>query len=124
LLVRTNPKVPLLVTIGLQMAGILWVLFVPGYWFLLAFGINGAGELFGVYYMNYPMLCSPKTRVRRNLSFLVLLSSLVGLAPIFYGWISDTWSLRVSFWAALVLLFCTTVMVIFKLPSRPSPPAE
>lgn len=124
LLVRTNPKVPLLVTIGLQMAGILWVLFVPGYWFLLAFGINGAGELFGVYYMNYPMLCSPKTRVRRNLSFLVLLSSLVGLAPIFYGWISDTWSLRVSFWTALVLLFCTTVMVIFKLPSRPSPLAE
>jgi len=30
----------------------------------------------------------------------------------------------VSFWAALVLLFCTTIMVIFKLPSRPSPPAE
>ena len=124
LLVRTNPKAPLLVTIGLQIAGVLWVLFVPGYWFLLAFGINGAGELFGVYYMNYPMLCSPKAHVRRDLSFLVLISSLVGLAPVLYGWISDTWSLRASFWAALALLTATTVVVIFKLPTNPRPPSD
>ena len=124
LLVRTNPKVPLLVTISLQIAGILWVLFVPGYWFLLAFGINGAGELFGVYYLNYPARCSPKSRVRQNMSFLILIASLVGLSPVFYGWVSDTWNLRASFWAALALLLFTAVMVIVKLPANPQPPTE
>lgn len=124
LLTRTNPKVPLLVTIGLQIAAVLWVLLVPGYWFMLAFGINGAGELFGVYYTNYPAQCSPRSQVRRNIAFLMLISTLVGLAPVLYGWISDTWGLRASFWAALALLLFTTVMVIVKLPSNPRPRPE
>ncbi len=124
LLVRTNPKVPLLVTAGLQIAGVLWVLFVPGYWFLLAFGINGAGELFGVYYMNYPAQASPRSQVRSNIAFLALISTFVGLSPVLYGWISDTWSLRASFWAALVLLVLTTIMVIVALPKNPKPRRE
>ena len=123
-LTRTNPKVPLLITIGLQIAGILWVLFVPGYWFLLAFGINGAGELFGVYYVNYPVACSPKSQVRRNIAFLMLFSSLVGFAPVFYGWIADSWGLRASFWTALGLLTFTTALVVAKLPAHPKPHAE
>ncbi len=121
LLVRTNPKVPLLVTAGLLMLGVLWVLFAPGYWFLLAFGINGAGELFGVYYLNYPAQCSPRSQVRRNISFLMLISALVGLAPVGYGFISDNWGLRASFVAALALLIATTAMVFLKLPWRPQP---
>jgi len=121
LLVKTNPKVPLLVTAGLLMAGVLWVLFVPGYWFLLAFGINGAGELFGVYYVNYPAQCSPRSQVRRNISFLMLISAFVGLAPVGYGLISDHWGLRASFVAALLLLAATTAMVVLKLPWRPQP---
>ena len=124
LLLRTNPKAPLLVTAGLQIAGVLWVLYAPGYWFLLAFGINGAGELFGAYYINYPVQCSAKSQVRRNIGFLTLISSLVGLAPVFYGWISDTWNLRASFWAALAILAFATVMVALKLPSHPRPRPE
>lgn len=124
LLTRTNPKVPLLVTIGLQIAGVLWVLMVPGYWFMLAFGLNGAGELFGVYYMNYPVQCSAKSQVRRNIAFLALISTLVGLAPVLYGWISDTWSLRASFWTALAILLFTTVLVVVKLPPNPRPRPE
>ncbi|MSU46519.1 MAG: MFS transporter [Lacunisphaera sp.] len=124
LLTRTNPKVPLLVTIGLQIAGVLWVLMVPGYWFMLAFGLNGAGELFGVYYSNYPAQCSPKSQVRRNIAFLALISTLVGLAPVLYGWISDTWSLRASFWTALAILLFTAVLVVVKLPPNPRPRPE
>jgi len=121
LLTRTNPKAPLLVTAGLQIAGVVWVLLVPGYWFLLAFAINGAGELFGVYYTNYPVHCSPQADVRRNLAFLSLSSTLVGLAPVVYGWISDTWGLRASFGAALALLVATTALVAARLPANPRP---
>lgn len=121
LLARTNPKVPLLATAGLLILGVVWVLVAPGYWFLLAFGINGAGELFGVYYLNYPAQCSPRSQVRRNISFLMLISALVGLAPVGYGLISDHWGLRASFVAALLLLTATTAMVALKLPGRPRP---
>lgn len=124
LLIRTNPKVPLLVTVGLQIAGVLWVLLVPGYWFMLAFGLMGAGELFGVYYINYPVCCSPKSQVRRNIAFLGLISSSVGLAPMLYGWISDTWSLRASFWTAMIIMIFTAALVFFKLPARPQPLPE
>ena len=121
LLARTNPKVPLLVTVGLQIAAVAWVLFVPGYWFLLAFGLNGAAELCGVYYMNYPVQCSAKADVRRNIAFIMLVSSVVGLAPLGFGWISDHASLQASFYAALVLLTFTAVLVAVKLPAHPSP---
>lgn len=124
LLARTNPKVPLLVTIGFLIMGVLWVLLVPGYWFLLAFGLNGAGELFGVYFVNYAVSCSPKSQVRRNLAFLFLTSTVVSVSPVFYGWISDTWSLRTSFWTALVILAFTITLMILKLPSRPRPRAQ
>lgn len=124
LLTRTNPKVPLLVTVGLQIAGVLWVLLVPGYWFLMAFGLMGAGELFGVYYINYPISCSPKSQMRRNIAFLGLISSIVGLSPMLYGWISDTWNLRASFWTALAILVFTSVMVVVMLPAKPRPAPE
>lgn len=124
LLIRTNPKAPLLVTVGLQIVGVLWVLIVPGYLFMLAFGFMGAGELFGVYYINYLVSCSRKSQVRRNIAFLGLISSIVGLSPMLYGWISDTWNLRFSFWTALVIMAFTTALVIFKLPTHPHPSAE
>jgi len=124
LLTRTNPKIPLLVTVGLQVAAVVWILFVPGYWFLLAFGINGAGELFGVYYINYAVQCSAKWQVRRNLAFLTLIATFVGVAPVLYGTISDHWGLRASFAAALILLLLTSALVATKLPAVPRPRAE
>ena len=123
-LARTYPKIPLFVTIGLLITCVLWVLFVPGYWFLIAFGLNGAGELFGVYFVNYAVSCSPKSQVRRNLAFLFCISSLVSFAPVFYGWISDHWGLRASFWAALVVLLFTAALVQLALPKRPQPRPE
>jgi hypothetical protein len=121
LLTRTNPKAPLLVTAGLQILGVLWVLFVPGYWFLLAFAINGAGELFGAYYINYSCACSAKSDVRRTVAFIMLLTSLVGLSPMLYGWISDTWHIRASFWTALSILSVAFLLVSLKLPIHPRP---
>lgn len=124
LLTRTNPKAPLLVTVGLQVAAVVWILLVPGYWFLLAFGINGAGELFGVYYINYAVQCSAKWQVRRNIAFLTLIATFVGVAPVLYGTISDHWGLHASFVAALILLLLTSALVATRLPAVPRPRAE
>ncbi|MSU69421.1 MAG: MFS transporter [Opitutaceae bacterium] len=124
LLTRTNPKVPMLVTAGLDIISVLWALFAPGYWFLLAFGINGAGELFGAYYFVYPLACSPKSQMRRNMALLSLISVPVGFAPLFYGWISDTWNLRASMWVALGVMVFTAALVAKMLPSRPRPRAQ
>lgn len=124
LLTRTNPKAPLLVTVTMLMGAILWTLVIPGYWSLLAFGFVGAGQLFGVYYVNYPATCSAKANVRRNISLLVLLSSVVGLAPVLYGWISDMWGLRASLWAAFALLVAAALLVLLRLPARPQAPDD
>ncbi|MSU69419.1 MAG: MFS transporter [Opitutaceae bacterium] len=124
LLTRTNPKVPMLFTAGLDIVSVLWALFAPGYWFLLAFGINGAGELFGAYYFVYPLACSPKSQMRRNIALLYLISAPVGFAPVIYGWISDTWNLRASMWVALGVMLFTAALVAKLLPSHPRPRAQ
>ncbi len=128
LLMRTNPKVLLVVTAGLTLAGVAWALGAPGKWFLLSFGILGAGELFGVYYPNYILGCSPKSKMRRNMAFTSLVVMPVGFAPILFGFISDTlgsenkkFGFQASFVAAMVLLVAAIFLVLLALPARPRP---
>jgi hypothetical protein len=124
LLSRTAPKIPLLIIAGFQIASILWVLVVPGYWFLVAFGLMGAAELYGAYYVYYVVCSSAKADVRSNVACLLFISTIVSVAPVLYGWISDVWSLRASFWVALAITLFTTVLVSTRLPSRPQPAAD
>ena len=74
LLVRTHPRAGLTATTFLCLAGLVWALLVPGKWYLVSFGILGAGELYGVYYPNYLISCSPTSMVRRNLAYANLLA--------------------------------------------------
>lgn len=124
LLTRTSPRALLLVTGLVDVASVVWGLAAMGKWFLLAFGINGAGELFGVYYPNYVLGCSPKSQMRRNMAFVSMITVPVAVAPVLFGWISDTWSLRASFWAAIAILLVALVLVALILPPRPRPRAE
>jgi hypothetical protein len=128
LLTRTNPRLLLLTTTALCFASVLWALLIPGPWFLLSFGILGAGELFGVYYYNYILDCSPRSQVRRNMVFTALIALPVGFAPVLYGKIADTvgrvdrrLGFQVSFVVALVVLALTMLLVRLALPARPRP---
>lgn len=123
LLSRTNAKVPLLATGALSLLGLLWILFVPGYWFLVAFGLSGAGELFGLYYVNYPACCCPRSQVRRNMAALSLLSTVVALSPVFFGWIADSRGLRASIWVGLGIVALATSLAA-ALPRNPRPRPE
>jgi hypothetical protein len=127
LLTRTDPRALMLVTAGLTTAGVVWALAVPGVGFLVAFGILGAGELFGVYYPNYILGCSPAAHMRRNMAFTSLITMPVGFAPVLFGWVADVWGpedkafgFRVSFLVALAVL-AAAFLVVQRLPAWPRP---
>lgn len=119
LLVRTHPRAGLTATTLLSLIGLAWALFVPGKWFLVSFGILGSGELYGVYYPNYIISCSPTSMVRRNLAYANLLALPVSLAPLMFGMLSDTYGLRCSIELAALLLAGTIIFVQLALPRRP-----
>jgi MFS family permease len=121
LLVKTNAKIALLASMFLCVAGLGWAMAVSGQWYLLAFGILGAGELCCVYYQNYLISCSEKSMVRRNLAYAGLLMMPVAVMPVVYGAISDTFGFASSFWVALVLLIAAIVVAVMLLPARPRP---
>jgi len=128
LLTRTNPRMNLYVTTLLVICGVVWILIAPlfgvGLLFLIAFGFNGAGELMGNYFPYYVLCLSPKSQMRRNMAFVMLLSAPVGFAPALYGDISDRWSLTASFWVALAVMLVGLILVAATLPAQPRPRAE
>lgn len=130
LLIRTSPRALLLVTALLTLASVAWAMWVPGRPYLLSFGILGAGELFGVYYPNYILGCSPKEQMRRNMALTSLITMPVGFAAVFFGFLSDTFGredpgrgFRVSFAASMAILVATILLVLV-LPARPLPLAR
>lgn len=128
LLRHTNPRMNLFVTAFLLIVGVLWIMtaeyFAGGLLFLVAFGFNGAGELMGCYYPYYVLCLSPKSQMRRNMAFVMLLSAPVGFAPALFGAISDMYTLRASFWVALAIMIAAVTLVAMVLPARPRPRAE
>ena len=128
ILTRTNPRMNLFVTAFLLISSVAWILMAPvlggGLIFLAAFGFNGAGELFGHYFPYYVLCLSPKSQMRRNMAFVMLLSAPVALAPALFGFISDTWSLRASFWVSLAIMITVVILVASTLPARPRPRPE
>ena len=129
LLSRSHPKLPLLATTSLCMAAVVTAILAPGYWFLLSFGIMGAGELFGLYFPNYVLCCSEAPKMRRNMAFCSLITVPAGCFPILYGAIIDTLkplagdraAFQVSFVMSLVILTTALILIWWKLPRWPSP---
>jgi MFS family permease len=131
LLVKTNAKTLLVVTAALMLAGVGWALVVQGQWYLLAFGLLGAGELSGVYYPNYVVDCSPNSKMRRNIALLNVVVIPAGFAPLIYGYISDvfgqtdkTYGFQMSFVASMAIILGTILLVMVALPRRPTKQIE
>lgn len=133
LLAKTNPRMPLIATTLILMAGLGWVLGTTGGAYLFAFGILGAGELFGAYFPNYITTASRKDQVRSNMAYLNVLGSLVGFSSVLYGKIAGVSTeegtasaagLRMSFLVAEGILLAGLLLVVFGLPQRPIPEDE
>jgi len=128
LLTRSNPRSALLATASLGLVGVTWAFFASGSWYHLSFAPFGGGELFGVYVTNYILACSPPEKVRRNLSFAVLMMVPAAVAGPLFGGIADYFGsvyskaigFRLSFVAAGCYLGAALVLALL-LPARPRP---
>jgi hypothetical protein len=118
---RVHAKAPLVATTLISLAGVCWALVVPGKWYLLSFGLLGAGELFYVYYMNYIVSCSAPERMRENTAYTNLISVSLGFVPLMYGATSDHYGLRSSFYLAIAILLAGCVAAGLFLPRQPPP---
>ena len=121
MLARYQAKVPALATTLICLAGIIWALVVPGKWYLLSFGLLGAGELYYVYYLNYIVACSAPDRIRENTAYTNLIMIVVSFMPLAYGGISENYGLRSSFVLALGILIVAAFVVSTMLPRCPVP---
>jgi len=99
--------------------GVGWALLVPGKWYLISFGLLGAGELFYVYYLNYIVACSSPQRIRENTAYTNLLTVAIGFLPLVFGAVSDRYGFPTSFSVAMAIFVAALVSVVFGLPNQP-----
>ncbi|MGE4002938.1 MAG: MFS transporter, partial [Planctomycetaceae bacterium] len=119
LVTRIHAKASLLATTAICLGGVWWALVVPGKWYLLSFGFLGAGELFYVYYLNYIVECSPPQRIRENTAYTNLMTVTIGVMPLLFGMVSDSYGIRASFHVAGAIFVAVLLIVGLGLPRRP-----
>ena len=136
LLTRTNPRVGILATASIFLLAQIWAMCVTGPWYLVAFGIHGAGELVGVYAPNYIVSASRRDQLRRNMAFVTML--MVPAAPAGYlfgaivdgvkssGWTalgmnSAALGFRLSFLVCGLFILTGIVLAVLLLPAKPRP---
>ena len=112
---RRGMRAPLTTTVLLLGAAIAWAWIAPGYAYLVAFGLLGAGELGGVYFPNYLVAISPAATGTRNLALLTLVSCASSVAPILYGGLTQLFGFRAAF-ALGAVLAASSLWLVTKLP--------
>jgi MFS family permease len=137
LLARTNPRAGILATSLLFLSAQLWAIFVTGPWYLVAFGIFGAGELIGVYAPNYLVSASRKEDLRKTTAFMTMLMAPAAPIGYLYGSIVDIvkrneWTalgmnsavlgFRLSFALCALFIFGGIVLATTMLPKHPRSP--
>jgi MFS family permease len=123
LAVRYGLRTSVMTTITFFAVGVTWAWFAPGYSYLLAFGLLGAGELGGAYIPNLGSALSPLAAGARNMSILTLATPVSSFAPALHGWFTDRFGFRASFIFGLATAIAALAMVL-KIPAvQPAPPA-
>ena len=114
---RYGYRAPLIATVSLVALAMAWALAVPGYSYLGAFGLMGAGELAGVYFPNVIMAWSPAATAARDLSLLNLAGPSAGWSPALYGWVTDRHGFPASF-VLCGIIALASLGLVFLLPAR------
>ena len=115
--IRRGIRAPLLFTAVLLGSSVLWGWMAPGYFYFLAFGILGAGELGGAYFPNYVVSISSAANAARNLSLLTLVIPFSGIGPAAHGALADLYGFPASFLFGLATATLSLIL-LFRLPQR------
>jgi MFS family permease len=118
LVIRFGVRAPVAVCVVLVGGALLWAWIAPGYGYLLAFGLMGAGELGGAYFPNYLVSLSTPATGARDLALLSLVSPVSSIAPALHGALTDSFGFRASF-AFGILTALVSLALVFCLPGRP-----
>ena len=122
LALRRGIRSPVTTTVLLVGAGIAWAWLVPGYGYLLSFGLLGAGELGGAYLPNYVVSISPAAEGARNMSVMALAPLASSVAPATHGALTDGFGFAASFAFAIATILAS-LWLVFRLPIiRPANP--
>jgi hypothetical protein len=120
LLTRYGARSPALATALMLIAANVWTLTVPGYAYLIAFGLFGAGELSGLYFPHYVAAASTHDRMKRNICIFQIIGMLAHGSAAFLGLVADHYGMAASVGVALG----ASVLPLFifaMLPARPKP---
>ena len=112
---RWGVRMPVMLTVVLVGSAALWASMVPGLPYLFAFGLMGAGELGGAYFLNYALALSTPATGARNLSIVNLATPLSSLTPAFHGRLAD----RFGFLASFACAFGTALVALWLVARLP-----
>lgn len=117
LALRRGVRAPIVASAVLFIASLMWAWVVPGYLYLLSFGLMGAAELGAAYFLNYVIEASTAANTAQNLSLLQLAVPASSLAPVLYGMATESYGFHASF----VLGIATALIgfwIVMMLPSK------
>ena len=120
--IRYGYRAPLIAGVALVGIATIWAWVVPGYPYLGAFGLMGAGELAGAYFPNVILSWSPAASAARDMSLLGLASPASSPTPALYGFVTDRLGFPASF-ALGIVISLAALWLVFKLPAGKSQPA-
>ena len=92
-------------------ASVIWAWTVPGYGYLFAFGLIGAGQLGGTYFPNFVALLSSPEAGPRNLSLIQMAAPAAFFGPAVHGWLLDEWGFPASFIFGLAAAVLSMLLV-------------
>jgi len=113
--VRWGDRSPVIGTVALVGAACVWAWLVPGYAYLFAFGLMGAGELGGNYFPNYLIRLSSPQHGARNQALIALATPVASIAPAMHGFLTERFGFRASFMFGTITAIMAAVLVL-KLP--------
>ncbi|MFN0167605.1 MAG: MFS transporter [Bryobacteraceae bacterium] len=114
---RFGLRASVITTVALLGVGCLWAWVVPGYGYLLSFGIIGMGELGGAYFPNYVAAISPLAISARNVAILTLAAPPSAIAPPLHGWLTDNYGFAASF--AFGIFTAILCLALFRFDRKP-----
>jgi MFS family permease len=113
---RWGDRSPVLGVVGLVGTASLWAWLVPGYAYLFAFGLMGAGELGGAYFPNYLVTLSTPQDGARNQSLIALAAPIASVAPTLHGMLTEKFGFSASFIFGAITAIIALALVL-KIPT-------